>query len=339
MLRFDIAAPLLGFSAPGALAAMLAAIALAAARPTPWLLETLSGRRTGAVVTRWLLPAAFVVPLAVGWTRLLAEREGLFGEAFGMALFTTLMIVAFGALILWVAHTLDHLERQRAQAEEQAGESREWLQVTLAAIGDGVIATDARRPRALPQRRGAAPDRLARGRGRRPADRRAAAALRRAQRRGAGQSAQRQPEDAQPRPPPPASRRCARATARCTRCTSTPRRSSTPTTRIAGAVLVLREAAAQRQAERAMREAYTELDERVVRRTAALERASAALRERNALLNAITTSTPDLIFAKDRDGRMLMGNPAWMQGGGRSREPRPRASTTTSAWSSRRARP
>ena len=40
---------------------------------------------------------------------------------------------------------------------------------------------------------------------------------------------------------------------------------------LTGAVLVLREAAAQRQAERAMREAYTELDERVVRRTAALE--------------------------------------------------------------------
>ena len=109
---------------------------------------------------------------------------------------------------------------------------------------------------------------------------------------------------------------------------------------IAGAVLVLREAAAQRQAERAMREAYTELDERVVRRTAALERASAALRERNALLNAITTSTPDLIFAKDRDGRMLMANPAWMKAVGRcaGRNARRVGSTTRSAWCSRPAR-
>src|SRR5687768_7147446 len=142
VLRFDIAAPLLGFSAPGALAAMLAAIGLAAARPTPWLLETLAGQHTGAVVTRWLLPAAFIVPLAVGWTRLFAERGGLFGEAVGMAMFTTVMIGAFGALVLWVARELDHLEGRRAQAEEQLGESREWLQVTLAAIGDGVIATD-----------------------------------------------------------------------------------------------------------------------------------------------------------------------------------------------------
>jgi len=62
VLRFDIAAPLLGFSAPAAVATMLAAIALAAARPSAWLLDMLASKRTGAVVTRWLLPAAFVVP-------------------------------------------------------------------------------------------------------------------------------------------------------------------------------------------------------------------------------------------------------------------------------------
>src|SRR5262249_61065330 len=67
-------------------------------------------------------------------------------------------------------------------------------------------------------------------------------------------------------------------------------------------------------------EAYTELDQRVVRRTAALERASAALRERNALLHAITTSTPDLIFAKDRQGRLLMANPAWTKAVGAGAE-------------------
>jgi hypothetical protein len=105
MLRFDIAAPLLGFSLPGALCTLLAAFGVAAHRPGRWLVETLSGRGTGAVVTRWLLPAAFGVPLVSGWIRLLAEREGLFSEAFGMALFTLVMIVVFSALVLWVART------------------------------------------------------------------------------------------------------------------------------------------------------------------------------------------------------------------------------------------
>src|SRR5688572_7756683 len=316
VLRFDIPAPLLGFSAPGAGAAMLAAIALAAARPTPWLLQVLAGRRTGAVATRWLLPAAFIVPLAVGWTRLFAEREGLFGEAVGMALFTTLMIAAFGALVLWVARELDHLESKRARAEEQAGETREWLQVTLAAIGDGVIATDRQgRVRFL----NAAAQRLTGWRAAEAAgrpidellqlfDERNNAALpnplkqslkTRAAIAAAGEPALRA-RDGKVHP---------------VLVNAAPIVDAAEG--LAGAVLVLREAAAQRQAERAMREAYTELDERVVRRTAALERASAALRERNALLNAITTSTPDLIFAKDRDGRMLMANPAWLKAVGR----------------------
>jgi len=317
VLRFDIAAPLLGFSAPGALAAMLAAFALAAARPTPWLLQTLAGRRTGAVVTRWLLPAAFIVPLAVGWTRLFAEREGLFGEAVGMTMFTTVMIAAFGALILWVARELDHLEGRRAQAEEQAGESREWLQVTLAAIGDGVIATDREgRVRFL----NAAAQRLTGWRAAEAAGRPIDELLQLFDERNgaplsnplnsclkmrAGATASGEP-----------ALRARDGKAHPVHVNAAPIVDAAEG--IAGAVLVLREAAAQRQAERAMREAYTELDERVVRRTAALERASAALRERNALLNAITTSTPDLIFAKDREGRMLMANPAWLNAVGRT---------------------
>jgi PAS domain S-box-containing protein len=318
ILRFDIPAPLLGFSAPGAVAAMLAAVGIAAARPTPWLLETLAGRSIRAVVTRWLLPAAFIVPLAVGWTRLFAERAGLFGEAVGMALFTIVMIAGFGALVLWVARTLEHHERKRAQAEEQAGETREWLQVTLAAIGDGVIATDRDgRVRFL----NAAAQRLTGWRAAEAAgrpidelvrlfDERKNAPLEcplhgvlrsRASVLASGEPALRA-RDGKVHP---------------VHVNAAPILDAAES--LAGAVLVLREAAAQRQAERAMRQAYTELDERVVRRTAALERASAALRERNALLNAITTSTPDLIFAKDRDGRMLMGNPAWVKAMGHSR--------------------
>src|SRR5438874_2487022 len=212
VLRFDIAAPLLGFSAPAAVATMLAAIGLAAARPSEWLLDTLASKRTGAVVTRWLLPAAFVVPIAVGWMRLYAEREG-----------------------------------KTARNPLTAA-----LETRGAAAAGGEPALRARDGAVHPVSANAAP--ILDGEG------------------------------------------------------------------LLGAVLVLREVSAQRQAERAMREAYTELDQRVVRRTAALERASAALRERNALLNAITTSTPDLIFAKDRQGRLLMANPAWSRAVGKSAE-------------------
>ena len=310
VLRFDIGAPLLALSAPGAVAALLAAFALAMGRPTPWLIDTLSSRRTGAVVTRWLLPAAFFVPMTIGWIRLLAEREGLFGEAFGMSLFTFIIIGTFSALVLWVARTLDRIAAQRAQAEVQADEQREWLQVTLAAIGDGVIATDGGgRVRFL----NAAAQRLTGWRadeaGGRPVaellslfderdGRTIESPLQMALRRRTAAAAGGEP-----------ALRARDGSVHPVDVSAAPIIDSA--SGLAGAVIVLREAAVQRQAERAMREAYTELDQRVIRRTAALERASSALRERNALLNAITASTPDLIVAKDRQGRTLMVNPAW----------------------------
>ncbi|HEY7238041.1 MAG TPA: ATP-binding protein, partial [Burkholderiales bacterium] len=225
-------------------------------------------------------------------------------------------IGTFSALVLWVAHTLDRIAAQRAQAEVQADEQREWLQVTLAAIGDGVIATDGGgRVRFL----NAAAQRLTGWRADEAAgrpvdellalfderDRRALesplqTALRRRSAAAAGGEPALRARDGSVHP---------------VDVNAAPIIDSA--SGIAGAVMVLREAAVQRQAERAMREAYTELDQRVIRRTAALERASAALRERNALLNAITTSTPDLIFAKDRQGRTLMANPAWVKAMGK----------------------
>ncbi len=316
VLRFDVGAPLLALSGPGAVAALLAAFALSVGRPTPWLIDTLSSRRTGAVVTRWLLPAAFFVPMTIGWVRLFAERAGLFSEAFGMSLFTFIIIGTFSALVLWVAHTLDRIAAQRAQAEEQAEEQREWLQVTLASIGDGVIATDGGgRVRFL----NAAAQRLTGWRADeaagRPVDellslfderdgRSVESPLNTALRRRSAAAAGGEP-----------ALRARDGSVHPVDVNAAPILDSA--SGLAGAVIVLREAAVQRQAERAMREAYTELDQRVIRRTAALERASAALRERNALLNAITTSTPDLVFAKDRQGRTLMANPAWVKAMGK----------------------
>lgn len=311
-LSLDIAAPLLGFSLPGAAVTLLAAFALAAGRPSPWLVETLSSRGTGAVVTRWLLPAAVLVPLTVGWIRLLAERQGLFSEAFGMALFTLVMIAAFSALVLWVARMLDQAAAQRAQAQEQAGEQRELLHVTLASIGDGVIATDAAgRVRFL----NAAAQRLTGWRATEAAGRTAAELLHVFDERTG--AATRCPLQIALRSRVAASAggepalRARDGSVHAVDINAAPIVDAAND--LLGAVLVLRESAVQRRAERAMREAYTELDQRVVRRTAALELTSAALRERNALLNAITTSTPDLIYAKDRQGRTLMANPAWMK--------------------------
>lgn len=87
-----------------------------------------------------------------------------------------------------------------------------------------------------------------------------------------------------------------------------------------GGVMVLRDASRQRARESAMRQAYAELDRRAGERRAALEKTAAALRESTALLQSFAASTSELIFAKDRDGRVMMANPAALRVLGLGRE-------------------
>jgi len=185
VLLFHAAAPLLGMALPAAIAFLLLGISLLAGRPDPWLVSVLTSDRPGAVMTRWLLPAAVGVPLAAGWARMLGERYGLLDEPLGAGLLTLLMIAVLAALTLWIADALDQMDLRRRRAEEEA------------------------------------------------------------------------------------------------------------------------------------REAYAELDRRVIDRTAALERATATVRERTALLGTITASTPDLIWAKDLEDRILTVNPAWLKAMGK----------------------
>jgi PAS domain S-box-containing protein len=216
-----------------------------------------------------------------------------------MALFTTVMIAGFGALVLWVARTLE-TERKRAQAESRPAR-RARLQVTLAAIGDGVIATDREgRVRFL----NAAAQRLTGWRAAEAAGRPIEELVRLFDERN--NASLEVPLHGALRvrasvvaPGEPALR-ARDGKVHPVHVNAAPIVDAANS--LAGAVLVLREAAAQRQAERAMREASAA--RRARRAAPALERASAALRERNALRNAITTSTPDLIFAKDPEGRM-----------------------------------
>jgi PAS domain S-box-containing protein len=301
VLLFYAPAPLLGMSLPGATGLMLLALSLLAGRPDPWMERVLGEQRPGAVVTRWLMPAAVLVPLSLGWLRLFAERMGIVDEPLGGGLLTLLMTVILGALALWIAAALDRLDASRRGAEEDARAQRERLQVVLASIGDGVIATDR--------------DGMVRFVN--PAAEgftgwTAAAMI--------GRPLAELLEVVEDRTEAPMEAPLGRALQERTTVVA----GGEPAVRarggvlypvelvaaplrdehgeVAGGVLVLRDAATRREGERAMREAYAELDRRVV--------------ERTRLLATITASTPDLIYAQDLQGRILLANPAWLKARG-----------------------
>ncbi len=98
-------------------------IALQADRdPTRTLFED----STAGILSRRIIVAAVIVPLALGWLRLQGQGRGLYDFAFGTALRTLIEIAILTSLSWWVvqAMRMRDLQGRRAQAERQAGEQR-----------------------------------------------------------------------------------------------------------------------------------------------------------------------------------------------------------------------
>jgi PAS domain S-box-containing protein len=319
ILRLYVAAPTIGFSLPTAVGCLFLSFSAITTRPDRRLLRFIESDAPGAVMTRQLLPAAFAVPLLLGWAQALGQRSGLFDIGAGEGGFVAAMIIAYAALILWFAAKLDDMNARRWYAQRQADTERELLQVTLANIGDAVVATDHNGTvrflnpaaetltgwsahAAIGQSAALVFPMIEESNGR-AIESPLMRALSRRQPATAGGEPALQTRDGSLRPidvsamPIEGEHR-----------------------ELSGGVLVLRDATERRQRDRAMRNAYADLDRRVTERTAELERTTAALRERTALLHTFAASTPDLIVAKDRNGRLIMVNPAALKSIGRTEE-------------------
>lgn len=305
-------APLLDMPLSALVIVLLLTYAAFAGRPSHGLITRLQSQRPGAVIRRHLLPAVLALPLVLSWVRLFGEHLGLFDAGRGALMLAVLTVAALCALVLWGAQTLDLLDARRNEAERQANGQREWLRVTLTSCNDAVVATDPHgRVRfvnpAAESLLGRAESLLA-GRTAQDAvpllDERGAqlalhpllAVLQRdAGTHGYRELALRRPDGVQ----------------RYVEVSVAPIHDDTHA--LLGGVMVMRDVSVRRESEQALRAAYAELDQRVSERTQALENANKALHDSLALLRGVTESTPDLIFVKDLEGRLVMANPATLR--------------------------
>ena len=111
-----------------AIALLLASLSAWAARPGIGLMRQLSGDGLGAARARRLLPAVVLLPLVLGWLRLLGERLGAYDAAFGTGLFVVAMVVALAALTLRDARAVDRAAAGLRQAEEEVRRLNEGLE-------------------------------------------------------------------------------------------------------------------------------------------------------------------------------------------------------------------
>jgi diguanylate cyclase (GGDEF)-like protein len=73
----------------------------------------------GTVMARRLLPLAVLVPLALGWLRLVGQEDGIFGLRVGTWLLTMTTITCLVAVILWSASSLGATDAHRRHLERE----------------------------------------------------------------------------------------------------------------------------------------------------------------------------------------------------------------------------
>ncbi|CAL94434.1 conserved hypothetical two-component hybrid sensor and regulator [Azoarcus olearius] len=318
MVRLDVAVPSLGMALPVATALAAASFSLLVMRPASRLVQLLEHDSPGALIFRRLVPMAVGLPLLVAWLQALGLRAGWFESTESEGVLTVAAIVAGVGLILQMSSRLDEMNLSRSQAERRADTQRQWLEVTLANIGDAVVTVN---DEVRVSFMNAAAEALL--------DVRAAAAI--------GQPVAElltlvDGSSSEPLACPlhaafslartvavegePAVRH-RDGTLQAVEVTATPIKDHRE--RVVGGVMVLRDVSVGRAREHAEREAYAALDRRVAERTRALDRTMSVLRESTTLLRTIAASTPELIVAKSRDGRIMMINPAALQAMGMSR--------------------
>ena len=108
-----------------ALTFVVLSVGLLSARPRRGLMAVVTSRNLGGVVARRLLPAAILVPLALGWLRLRGEQIGLYGTELGVSLITFANMAVIAALVWWSARLIYRIDGERRRAGEEMRAARE----------------------------------------------------------------------------------------------------------------------------------------------------------------------------------------------------------------------
>ncbi|WP_420475900.1 putative bifunctional diguanylate cyclase/phosphodiesterase [Noviherbaspirillum sp. ST9] len=162
---------------PVALSLLLLCAGILAARPDQGTMALITNRSAGGMTARRLLPAALILPVVIERLQFWGHEAGYYDVTVGMIMITLTSMFVFTLLILWNARILLRVDAQRNDAEDtvhqaldvlesnlhalsvsnarlvsEVGERRaveeslfhehERAQVTLNAIGDGVVTTD-----------------------------------------------------------------------------------------------------------------------------------------------------------------------------------------------------
>lgn len=135
-------APYAAMAWPTAVSLLALALGTACVRADSDIVTLLRADTAGGAIARRLLPAALLVPLAVGWLRLQAQRAGWVDTESGLSLFALVSVAVFGGLVWRSARRLDGTERAHRNASDQMRAGQRLLQAIVDNSGAVIYAKD-----------------------------------------------------------------------------------------------------------------------------------------------------------------------------------------------------
>jgi len=134
-----------GISVPTALLFILLCVGILFSRSDQGIVRIILSSRVDGDIVRRLLPAAFVIPFALGWI-ILDWMQGFQIELnIGLSTLVLLNIIAFAIMVWWTAIEIRGLDQKRQTAEIKLGESEKLLASILELAADPVITVNAQR--------------------------------------------------------------------------------------------------------------------------------------------------------------------------------------------------
>jgi PAS domain S-box-containing protein len=122
---------------------LLLSLALLAAHPDRGAMAPVTSEGAGGMLARRVLPACVLVPILLGWLRLIGEKWGVYGTELGVALYAVGNVVFFVIVVWWNAGLLYRFDMERRRMMDALRQSEERHRAVIEQASEGIYLVDA----------------------------------------------------------------------------------------------------------------------------------------------------------------------------------------------------
>ncbi|MFA6924620.1 MAG: PAS domain S-box protein [Bacteroidales bacterium] len=132
---------------PVALNTGIAFIALSSAvyfiRTDTWLMKVFTSNNAGGLMARKLLPWLIILPVVIGWLRILGEHKAIYGSEVGVTIVALTYTVCFLFLVWLSAKSVNKTDEEKQKSEEQLNEREVRFRSIFENSNDAIVLLDA----------------------------------------------------------------------------------------------------------------------------------------------------------------------------------------------------